>query len=190
MRFRSVFAIDSGKLLPLCVCAQLWNSTLWTPKVWTMSLRALIWQARICPRPFRGRKRKGVPWFQFGSSLTQALLKLQPQLICPYKYIGAQYGSYSSNYHNTLQLLLYSAAPGASLCDWVWPGRRRHTPLLWISCSFVHRGELRTKRISAAATPKWQKRTLIWAEVNDFARSKAAENVPVSLERCAKIKPW
>lgn len=113
MSFRSVFAIGSGKLLPLCLCAQLWNSTLWTPEVWTMLLRALIWQARICPKPFRGRKRKGVPWFQFGSSLTQALLKLQPQLVCPYKYIGAQYGSYSSNYHNTPQLLT-----ALQCCSW------------------------------------------------------------------------
>lgn len=60
---------------------------------------------------------------------------------------------------------------------------------LCISCSFMHHCELKTKQISAAATPKWQKHTLICAEVNDFTKSKAAENVALSLVQCAKIKP-
>ena len=86
--------------------------------------------------------------------------------------------------------LLCSAAPEANSCDFSMTGSEKaRFALLCISCSFVHCCELRTKRISAAATPKWQKHTLICAEVNDFAKSKAAENVALSLVQCAKIKP-
>jgi len=86
--------------------------------------------------------------------------------------------------------LLYSGAPEANSCDFNrTESEKTHFALLCMSCSFVHRGELRTKRVSAAATPKWQKHTLICAEVKDFVKSKAAESVALSLVQCAKIKP-
>lgn len=86
--------------------------------------------------------------------------------------------------------LLYSAASEANSCDFsMTRSEKTHFALLYVSCSFVHHCELRIKLISAAATPKQQKRTLSCTEVNDFAKSKAAENVALSLVQCAKIKP-
>lgn len=101
MNFRSVFAIDLDKLFPLCVLGreiQLFGLPKSELCGWELSSAV----REFVPNLLGEGRGRVYPGFQFGSYLTQALLKLQPQLICLYKYIGTQYGSYSSKYRNNL----------------------------------------------------------------------------------------